>query len=201
MARETFAPWAEVVPGAPFPMTVNQLLALPDDGSTYELVEGRLVRMAPSGGGASSIGARLVSVLVTYADATGSGVVTAADGEYVLSTPGHPDTAFAPDAAFVRADRVPARNSPEWDKAWRLAPDLAVEIASPNQFRPEMAEKSLRYLAAGVRLVWVVWPKHSQADVWRPGSNQPVATLHIGDQLDGLEVLPGFSYPLARLFA
>ncbi len=81
-----------------------------------------------------------------------------------------------------------------------LAPDLVAEIASPNQYRPEMADKAQRYLAAGVRLVWVVWPKYSQVDVWRPGSDQPVATLNVDDQLDGLDVLPGFTYPLARLF-
>ncbi len=168
MARETFAPWAEIVPGAPYPMTVDQLLALPDDGQLYELVEGRLVRMPPSGGGASNIGLRLASALQTFAEPAGLGVVTGADGEYVLSAPGGVETAFAPDAAFVRADRAPARSSPEWEKAWRLAPDLAAEVASPNQYRPELADKARRYLAAGVRLVWVVWPKYAQVDVWRP---------------------------------
>ncbi len=200
MARETFAPWAEIVPGAPYPMTIDQLMALPDDGHIYELVEGRLVRMPPSGGGASNLGLRLASALQTFAEPAGLGVVTGADGEYVLSGPGDLETAFAPDAAFVRADRAPARNSPEWEKAWHLAPDLAAEVVSPNQFRPEMADKAQRYLAAGVRLVWVVWSKYFQVDVWRPGSDQPTATLNIGDQLDGLDVLPGFTYPLARLF-
>ena len=64
-----------------------------------------------------------------------------------------------------------------------------------------MAAKARRYLAAGVRLVWVVWPKSQQVDVWRPDTVQPVARLGIGDALDGLDVLPGFTYPLARLFA
>jgi hypothetical protein len=47
MTYETRAPWADVVSDAPFSMTVNELLALPDDGCMYELVDGRLVRMAP----------------------------------------------------------------------------------------------------------------------------------------------------------
>src|SRR5437764_12924596 len=42
------APWAEIVPGAP-PMTADDLLTLPDDGSIYEVVDGVLVRMAGSG--------------------------------------------------------------------------------------------------------------------------------------------------------
>src|SRR5579863_9326467 len=49
MAQNTLAPWAELVPDQG-PMTVDELLALPDDGWLYELVEGRLVRMAPPGG-------------------------------------------------------------------------------------------------------------------------------------------------------
>lgn len=64
-----------------------------------------------------------------------------------------------------------------------------------------MEVKALRYLASGVRLVWIIWPKYAQVDVWRLGSNALVATLSIGDSLDGAEVVPGFTFPLDRLFA
>jgi Uma2 family endonuclease len=76
----------------------------------------------------------------------------------------------------------------------------AVEIGSPNQSRPEMAAKARRYLQAGVRLAWVVGPNRREVDVWRPGDKQPSATLHIADALEGLDIVPGFSYPLADLF-
>jgi Uma2 family endonuclease len=202
MARETLAPWAELVPDIG-PMTVGELLALPqDDRWMYELVEGRLVRMPASGGEASRIAARLVAALLTFVEDRNLGAVTTADGEYDLTQPGDAaETALAPDAAFVRADRVPAQDSDDYKRAWRLAPDLAAEVVSPNQYRPEMSAKAQRYLAAGVRLVWVIWPKDKQVDVWRPGATQPVASLSIGESLDGLNVLPGFTYPLARLFA
>jgi hypothetical protein len=36
--------------------------------------------------------------------------------------------------------------------------------------------------------------------MWHPGANAPIATLGLGDALDGLDVLPGFSYALADLF-
>jgi Uma2 family endonuclease len=137
-----------------------------------------------------------------FVDARQLGAITGADGTYDLTRPGDAgETGLVPDAAFVRADRVPARSSPEYAKAWRLAPDLVAEVASPSQFRPEMGEKAQRYLAAGVRLVWIVWPKSRQVDVWRPGAAQPVATLGPGDVLDGLDVLPGFTHPVADLFA
>jgi hypothetical protein len=60
------------------------------------------------------------------------------------------------------------------------------------------------WVDAGVQLAWVVWPDTQQVDEWRPGATgtpQLVATLGAGDALDGQDVLPGFTYPLADLFA
>ncbi len=199
----TIAPWAEEVPGAPYPMTVDELLALPDDAEwQYEVVEGRLVRMPASGWEAARIATRLVIALGSFVEAHSLGAVTGADGTYNLTPAGAPtQTGLVPDVAFVRAERVPAPGSPDYAKAPHLAPDVVAEIVSPSQFHPEMNAKALRYLAAGVRLVWLVWPKYQQVEVWRPGSTAPVATLGIADALDGLDVVPGFAYPLARLFA
>jgi Uma2 family endonuclease len=200
MAQELLAPWAEPVPGWDRPLTVDELMALPDDGWTYELVEGRLVRMAPSRGGASHVAMRLGAALDVFVEQRDLGRVTTADGEFVLSRPGQQPLALAPDAAFVPADRAPAPGTPEWDGPWQVVPDLVVEVAAPKQYRPGMAAKARQYLGAGVRLVWVVWPRRRQVDVWRTGSDKPAATLAAGDVLDGLDVLPGFTYPVARLF-
>jgi Uma2 family endonuclease len=195
MQQQPVAPWGEVI-ATDRPMTVDDLLNLPDDGHMYELVEGHLVRMLPSGGGASSLALRLGARIEAFVEQHNLGAVTGADGEFDL---GH-GTALAPDVAFVRAERVPPPTSPIYEKAWPLAPDLAVEVASPNQYRPAMARKAQRYLNAGTRLVWVVWPKRKEVEVWRPGDIKPSATLSVGDVLDGLDILPGFTYPVERLF-
>jgi Uma2 family endonuclease len=181
-------------------MTVDDLLALPDEEWQYELVEGRLVRMPPSGGEASTIAVNIATALNTFVRRHGLGKVTGADGAYDLTKPGQKATALAPDVAFVRAERVPPRTSPQYKKAWPLAPDLAVEVASPHQYRRGMAAKAKRYLRAGVRLVWIVWPNKREVDVWRPRDEQPSTTLRGTDALDGLDVLPGFTYPVADLF-
>jgi len=55
------------------------------------------------------------------------------------------------------------------------------------------------YLTFGTRLVWVIWPRYTRVDVWRPGDETP-ATLEVDDVLDGEDVVPGFTYPIARLF-
>ncbi len=202
MAHETLAPWAQLVPGVGR-MTVDELLNLPDDDKwMYELVDGRLVRMPMSGGEASRIAIRLAAALFNFVEPRDLGAVLGPDGGFDLTQPGEADeTALGPDASFVQKDRIPERDSSEYKRAWRLAPDLVVEVASPNQYRPEMASKSRRYLSAGSRLIWVVWPRYQQVDVWRAGANDPVQTLTLADSLDGLDVLPGFTYPLTRLFA
>ncbi len=201
MVYETLAPWAESAPGAGYPLTEDALRQVPDDCWTYELVEGRLVRMAPAAGGASSSALSLGGAMAAFVEAHHLGRVTGADGTYVLSKPGEPTTALAPDVAFVRKGRYPSPDSPEFWRFWHVAPDLAVEVVSFDQYRPEMARKAHLYLHAGVRLLWLVWPKYRHVAVWRPGADQPVATIGIGEQWDGLDVLPGFTYPVARLFS
>lgn len=195
---EPLAPWADLVPRRG-PMTTEALLALPDDGKQYELVEGRLVSMPPSGRRASRIARRLAARLGDYVDDHALGEVTGADGGYSIG----PKTDLAPDVGFIRADRLPPLDSPAADKLTTGAPDLAVEVASPNQYRPAMAAKASRYLDAGTRIVWIIWPRRAEIDVWRHsgGDAQPAATLHAGDTLDGEDVVPGFSYPVADIFA
>ena len=203
MAQATVAPWAELVPGVDSLMTADELLTLPDDEWQYELVAGRLVRMPMSGLEHRDVTFQLLIALHDFNRDRDLGLITLPDTGFRLSPPDEPDTVLAPDIAFVRAERVqqlPAPGTPERRKFPPLAPDLAVEVASPDQYRPEMAAKARLYLAAGVRLVWVVWPRWHRVDVWQPGSDQPAATLGVDDQLDGLDVLPGFTYPVARLF-
>jgi Uma2 family endonuclease len=201
MAHEIFAPWAQVVPDAPFPMTIAQMQALPEDTWTYELVEGRLIRMPGSGSKASRLAARLIIALGIFTQPRKLGGVSGADGEYNLTPAGATtETALIPDVAFVRAGRLEPLTSKAANAIPHLAPDLVAEIASPNQYRPEMAAKARLYLASGVRLVWIVWPDDQQVDVWQTGADAPVATLTANDTLDGLDVLPGFTHPVADLF-
>jgi len=97
--------------------------------------------------------------------------------------------------AFVRADNAPLT---ETDDFPRLAPDLVGEVASPGDSRRRMAAKARRWLDRGVRLVWVVWPRRREIDVWQPGAAEP-RTLTAADRLDGGTVVPGFSIPVAQV--
>jgi Uma2 family endonuclease len=109
----------------------------------------------------------------------------------------NPDQALVPDMAFVRADRLPPRDA--WHRVAEMPPDLVLEVVSPNDTGPEIAEKVAYYLAHGVPLVWVAYPSRREIVVHRPG--QGPRPLGIGDVLDGEEILPSFRLPLADVFA
>lgn len=83
----------------------------------------------------------------------------------------------------------------------RVIPELVVEVASPGQRGPELAAKAERWLRAGVRLVWIVWPQERQVDVWDARTGNEPRTFMVGDELDGGNVLPGFTLPLERLWS
>ncbi len=202
----TIAPWAELVPGVDRLVSAEELLTWPEDPQfawRYELVAGRLVRMPPTGVEHWDVGVPLFRALDSFSVAHHVGRVTWPDTGFRLSLPNQEEIVLSPDIAFVGAERLaslPARGAPARKGFFPVAPDLAVEIASPDQHRPEMAAKARLYLAGGTRLVWVVWPGRREVDVWQAGADQPLATLRPGDMLDGGDVVPGFTYPVADLF-
>lgn len=198
MAHQIIAPWGEIVLGAG-PMTADELLAMGDAARNCELVDGVLVKMSPTSWDHGSIVGNMSGALWQYVTQKRLGRILGAETGFILSQPDQPETVLAPDVAFVQTSRIP--QGQDMSKFQRVAPDLAVEVVSPDQYKPEMGAKARLYLEAGVRLVWVVWPGTRTVDVWRPGSDAPAAMLTINDSLDGLDVLPGFSYPLADLFS
>lgn len=77
------------------------------------------------------------------------------------------------------------------------APDLAIEVISPGNSRREIAEKTAEYFAAGCRAVWVVDAVRRTVTIARPHETTVVSEAGV---LDGGDILPGFRYPLSRLF-
>ncbi len=151
--------------------------------------------MSPAGFKHGAIVARLTGALVPHIEANDLGEVTGAETGFKLAS--DPDTVRAPDVGFVRRERIPVGELTE--KFWPGAPDLAVEVISPNDTLYEVDERVEDYLAAGVRLIWIVNPKKRTVTVYYQNS-QPL-TLGENDMLDGSDVVPGFQYNVARLFA
>ena len=106
-----------------------------------------------------------------------------------------PDTVRAPDVAFVSNARLPEDDP---DGYARFVPDLVVEVLSPSDRADKVREKVRDWLAAGVRLVWVVHPKEKSVRVYREDSSESTVA---GDQaLDAEPVLPGFRCSLDEVF-
>ena len=175
-------------------MTVEDLLLMPDDGRKFELVRGELHVMAP----VNYIHGRIV-VWVSrkvgdFVEVNGLGDVNSDTG-FVLAR--RPDIVLAPDISFIRADRIP--ELADQASYAELAPDLAIEVLSPSNRAQEMLDKVLLYLEAGTLLVWILDPNREAVIAHTP--DRVARTLIAGDILDGGDVLPGFSLPVAEIFA
>ena len=172
-------------------MTADELLAMPGGfGKRYELVRGELVTMSPAGFDHGVIAGRISVHLAAHVTSRKLGVVLSADTGYLIKR--NPDTVLAPDASFVAAARV-VRTS----KYFPGAPDLAVEVISPNDTYGEVHDKVEAYLAAGTRLVIVVNPRNQTATaITAAGTTH----LTIDDTLTGGDVVPGWFVPLRDLF-
>jgi Uma2 family endonuclease len=96
--------------------------------------------------------------------------------------------------AFVRKEKVSTLPT----SFAEFAPDLAVEIVSPTDRSSEMEQKISEYLAAGTRLVWVVYPMTKTVYVYGPG--RAVQRLSASETLSGEDVLPGFSITVSEFF-
>jgi Uma2 family endonuclease len=174
--------------------TVDDLLALGSD-ARYELLGGELVEMSPSYTDHSRIALFIGGQLDAYSRRTRRGFTTQSDGGYLIAR--DPDSILAPDAAFVRRERIPAGH--DFRSFFPGAPDIAVEVVSPSETASDVARKLSEYRRAGVPLVWVVSPKQRTISVYRLG--QPPVTLQESDTITGEDVLPGFSMSVAEVFA
>jgi Uma2 family endonuclease len=170
------------------------LAALARKERHYELVDGTLVEKA-AGFAESIIGTQIICAVGNFAEEHDLGVVAGAGGTVRLGK----GLVRAPDVGFFCWDKLPDRKLPS--KPFPdLAPDLAVEVLSKTNTPAEMRRKLREYFLAGVRLVWIIDPRKRQAEVY-VAPDAPAATLDESQALDGGDVLPGFTLPLADLFA
>ncbi len=176
-------------------ITAEELLRMPDDGFRYELVRGELKQMAPTGDEHGYIAGEVSAELRNYVKANGLGRAYAAETGFKIYS--DPDTVRAPDAAFVSRERLEAQGKVM--QGFRPgAPDLAVEVVSPNDTHSEVVEKALEWLEAGCKMVLVAEPKRKTVTVYR--SREDIRILTEGDSVDGADVVPGWRLPVAEIF-
>jgi Uma2 family endonuclease len=176
-------------------MTAEELLRLPQDGYRYELIHGELVKTPPSGQQHDKHAARVLKSLVQHVDERKLGEVYAAETGFKLAS--NPDHVRAPDVAFSARPRL--ERVGEVEGFWPGAPDLAVEVVSPNDTYAEVEDKVFDWLGAGCRMVVVVNARKRAVTVYR--SLSQITVLGPNDTLDGVDGVPGWRLPIAQLFA
>ncbi len=171
-------------------LTVAEFEKLPNDGKNYDLVRGELVEAFPTTGVHGEIQALIGYYFVNYLQQNPIGHATAESG-YVLSK----NTVLGPDVAFISFERIQKFAAVGMIP---IAPDLAVEIVSPNDKALHIENRVHLYLESGTHLIWVIYPARRKVYVYR--SSKEAQILDIDGTLDGDGVLPGFTLPLRDLF-
>lgn len=174
-------------------MSAEELLRLNTPEARRELVRGELIVREPGGFRHGDVAARLLIAVGTFVESRSLGRVFTAETGFRLRT--NPDTVRAPDVAFVRRDRLP---EPPPRGYAAIAPDLVIEVLSPDDRPGQVLSKVGDWLEAGTALVWVVDPDRRTARVYRADGGQDLLTDR--DRLDGEVVLPEFQYELRRAF-
>ncbi len=175
------------------PLTAEAFWKLCGDGRSRELVAGEVVELAPGSIEHGKVTLSAAFPLQSFLREHPLGELWGNDTGFLLSR--NPDTVRGPDLAFVRRERL--ANLPR-EGFFSGAPDLAIEVVSPNDLAQDVERKVQEYLAAGAGMVWVIYPDTRHVMVYRPGGQARVLNEH--DQLDGADVLPRFSCTVAELF-
>lgn len=190
---------------APKLMTLEEFLALPEDGVERWLIRGELREKHPNGEGEkmtrrnrihSRVLIRVGHLLENWLERQPEprGQVVGGEAGFILrhdplSTAGIDVAYVGPEAVALQTDETTLFDGP---------PVLAVEIQSPNNTVREVTEKVREYLACGVALVWVLDPYFQTVSVHRSGV--AAVALDARGTLTGGPELPGFSCPVAELF-
>jgi Uma2 family endonuclease len=175
-------------------LTADDLLRLYSEGVHGELIRGVLHETMPPEERHGVITADLTIVLGAFIKQKRLGRVTTGDAGVWIER--DPDTVRGPDIAFFSKERMGA--GPLRAGYSVAIPDLVVELVSPNDKAYEAYDKARMWLSHGVRLVWIVNPETRTVDIHR--TQQAVEVIDESTELDGADVLPGFTCPLSDIF-
>jgi Uma2 family endonuclease len=166
-------------------------------GRLCELVEGILVEK-PMGVREDYLGTWLIYLFQQFVIPSQLGAVLGPQSLIRF----RPSVVRLPDVAVILWDSLDDPDDVEDpDGAFLdVAPDFIVEVLSPSNTKKEMGFKLKQYAEAGVRIVWYVDPDRKEATVYPKGRERGKKVVGLGGVLDGGDVLPGFTLPVAKIF-
>lgn len=173
-------------------VTGRELWKMGDIGPC-ELVKGRVQKMSITGVKHGFVVGKIYFYLTVFVNSKRLGWVLT--GDVGIYTKFQPDTVRGADVVFISKKRLPELHD---EGFLEIAPELIVEVLSPNDKRKNINDKIKEYLAIGVQWVWVVDPRSRTLQVYSP--DRDVQTLTDADTLQGTGILEGFSLNIATIF-
>lgn len=180
--------------------TIEDLLAMPDDGVERWLIQGKLrekdADMTKRNRRHASLTARLSQLIGNWIDTQPEPRGEVYDGEAGLYLRRNPDSAVGVDVVYLPPGVVASQT--EHTTMIEGKPALVIEVLSPSNTEEEVNEKADDYLAAGIPLVWIVDPHLQAVTVLRPGL--PPEMFNTTHTLSADPHMPGFTIPVIKLF-
>ncbi|MBX3290197.1 MAG: Uma2 family endonuclease [Acidobacteria bacterium] len=156
--------------------------------------DGEVIIMPPTGYESSEENVELIIQLGTWAKTDGTGKVTESSGAFIL-----PDgSTKAPDAAWIKKERLEKFTAEERKKFLSLVPDFVIELCSPSDSLSEQQTKMKDWVENGTRLGWLIDPKHRKAYIYRADGS--VEVLDDPKTISGEDILPGFELDMSQIW-
>jgi Uma2 family endonuclease len=175
--------------------TEAELEALPNDGYTHEVLNGKLIMSPKNNFQHENIVMRLSTALNAHAVQNRLGAVLGSNAGYWM----HNRNCRAPDVSFIPKARLQRLGfKPDTRTFFTGAPDLAVEVISASNTPADIHDRLEDFFNSGTQLAWLIHPEEQFVEICHSPIERKI--LGAGAHLDGEQLLPGFHYPIADLF-
>jgi Uma2 family endonuclease len=174
------------------PLTLEQFLELPEEEPALEFEDGRTRQKVSPKFQHGRLQSKFAELVNQFAEPK---KLALASTETRVTFGGY---SRVPDVIVFSWDRIPLTAEGELVNDILVAPDIAVEIVSPEQSANYLVRRCLWYVANGVRIALLFDPRDRSVILFRPGA--PLQPLEGDDQIDLSEMLPGFQLTVKELF-
>ena len=176
---------SEGLPLASKRMTEEEFEAWCDEDVAAEYVDGEVIVHSPVRVRHSELAIFLATVIKLVAEQEQAGLVLGPEVQARLRT----GLRRIPDVMFISR----ARAHIVLETRVEGAPDIAIEIVSPDSVERDWQKKYLEYQSAGLREYWIVDPQYQQVRVYVLGANGLYKDLDVIEGWLRSSVLPGFA--------
>lgn len=156
--------------------------------------EGEIEIMPPTGWETGRRNMAIAGQLWAWALRDGTGVATDSSAGFNLPN----GATRAPDAAWVRRERLAGLTTEQKERFLPLCPDFVVELRSPSDGLDALREKMEEYMENGARLGWLLDAPEKRCYVYRPGRETEL--LEEPATLSAEPELAGFTLDLAPIW-